>query len=363
MRTVPVLAAVALAGCATPEFHAHNLRELHEADGSTKFVGHTLSALGWATRKLDGFSFFKSSDEPRFVKDPYSLTLEHLNGLAGEDPDNPVTAGLQVQFFGWLAEQDDYTLARERAVLELGRAAERLQIHRPLTPLAAEEAVTPDVVERALGRIQDVAYFAVSGEIAPDSAAGQLRAACEEVGALALDREGMRRALDFCTILVGAEREGLAQIERAQLIPLFELHEQLQRDYVATALQVVLEDPQPIVVAAAIRTVYALPGIDHGQLLSEALEHPVRLVAVAGLDAIAEHGLPPAPEGFSAEQRAQHRELWLERLVIMTRDLDGRLAARACAVLELVTDSGLRSLQPEVWRSWWIERKGRAIQS
>lgn len=363
MRKVPVLAAVALAGCATPEFHAYNLRELHEADGSTKFVGRPMSALSWAMRRLDGFGVLKGGDGPSFVEDPYGLTLEHLNGLADEDPSNPATAGLQVEFFGWLAVQDDYTLARERSVLELGRAAERLQVHRPLEPLAPGEAATPEELEVAMGRLQDVAYYAVAGEIGPDSAAGQLREACDELGGLALDREGMRRALDFCTILVGARHEGLAELERAQLLPLFELHERLQRDFVATALQEVLDDPQPIVVAAAVRVVYGLPGVERGELLRVALEHPVREVATAGLQAIAEHGLPAAPEGSTAEQRAQHRELWLERLVLMTRDLDGRLAARACAVLEQISGSGLRSLQPEVWRRWWNERTERDIRS
>ncbi|MCZ6597874.1 MAG: HEAT repeat domain-containing protein [Planctomycetota bacterium] len=341
--------------CRVVDAKVHNLREVHEPDGSVSRVGAVMGDLEWMVRRslignMSSGDLDLGTKEPEEIEDPYEVCLENLIGLGSCNSDDARTAALQIELFTWLAVDDSYALSRERAVLELGLLARRLGLEGPLDPPA--DAVTQNEVAPVLEEIlRTVRPILAAEPLAADP--GPFAAACAAGAALQLDRDGARRLLAACTALL--TRGGF---DASELAPLRELHADLQRRCVGFALHEALTDGHRVVRAAAVEACANLGGVGAGKILWRAAQDPSGTVVVKSLELIRANGIPAPAEGEPTDRTGPPVDQWLELLVTYTSNFDGPTSAAACRTLAAVSDAGFESLRWEDWHTWWIERGG-----
>lgn len=410
--------ALVLGACSLPEAKLANLREVHQPDGKLSYRGNVHNDVSFVIKKwvqtlpvnISGVTDNPDllgglSGEPSLIENPGELSLENLIDLAEADSDNLLTAGYQVEAFGWLGPDDQYLLGRERAVIELGKAARRLDVREPL--VAAADAAGPDELSSALaalarsvlgdtsftdmleqglspgaaqpaadaegaGASQNAAQTAATPSPAPTTAttaAAAQRAATAggvtqasaqstptfaqaraDLAALSVDRQGALRVLALCDVLF-ARQPGRLTAEDEISRGLRALALDAQKSVVAMALATCLEDPAPVVRAAAVRAVAGFNGGPPVGLLKLAATDPAWEVSHAGLTWVADHGLPL--ERVPADLRDEARDEWLAFLVGQCQSPDTRLSFVACRALVKAVPDGPRGLRPEVWTDWF----------
>ena len=355
------VAALALGACRSAGAKAWNLRQVHEWDGSPSRVGrlHTdwqhILLQGTKIAGYTGGDIFGLEDpKEKPIEDPHGVSLENLVELGEFDPDDPRIRALQVEMFSWLGVDDDYALARERALLELGPVAKELGVTSPIRP--PEDPAPADA--RAVGEGLKVLVDAM----APASSVGGMvseaavEEACAGIEALVLDRDGLRRLVNAINVLLYESRA-----DPARLGVVVDLHETLQRELVGQSLGLALGDENPWVRAAAIEACVVASDNGLGELLWAAVQRdPIAMreeaVVLRCLHLLAAHGFPKTPEDLSAEEREAIEERWIQLLVELLRNpFEGNVTIAACRALETLSGGAHQTLRPEVWIAWYEE--------
>jgi hypothetical protein len=359
MRTAEVLRAAAVATCLGASCNvvgakAWNLAHLHGENGRHLRSAAVLGDFEFAMRRgLSGINVGSgdlSSAPAKDIEDPLGLCFKTLNELAEFDGTDPREAGHQVEWFSRLAVEDPARLSRERAVLELGQAGERLRISE-LFP-EPETGAGPEQVGAAIERLLDTIEPASAGVFAEQDRA-HISAACSAALELPLDLAGARRLLRTATVLL---ERGIGPSEA--LIPIIQLSLELQRRCVGQALRRALRDEDPLVRAAANQaSVTACGDSSLAALLSELNPREDPLVLSALLRLVTIRGFPAPPQGLDDEERASLRKSWLAILWALSNHPDGTVRIGAMRALSRVSGSGLTSLREEDWQTWWTEQE------
>jgi len=355
----PLLALALCAGCHLPEATVYNLREVREPDGSPRRVGAPLSSLEFAFR-FSVMPFLPQNDgvvdpEDEVIDDPDGLALEHLLDLYAFDRDDAWVLGLQVEIATWLAIDDSYRLARERSVLALGPIGRALGLPEPIQLPAGYDAATADDLVGPLGDlIRDVRELIQQGRDPGES----LVATCEGIAEMPLDRDGARRVASVANSLLKQAGHDAPELE-----PLRVLFRTTASRAVAIALASALEDPDPIVRAAAFEATFRACGDRLVGLRRQGLDDASPEVLIAVMHGLSRRGLfvPPDVPPADAEQL---RLIFLGRLVELTRDLRGSVSSAACDALARLTrdEAGPDGAAPEPtlrweeWNRWWEGR-------
>lgn len=342
-----------LAGCHIPEANVYNLHEVRDPDGSSRRIGAPMNRMEYVARNIvlavmsNDVEVKRKDDEK--IDDPDALALENLIQLADCDTADPWVRGLQVDMMTWLAVDDDYKLARERAVIELGRLALDLEVKLP-TQLAPDAVpAKPDDIVGPLGDLVSGVRAFVEVKQAPGP---DFKAACDALQALVLDRDGARRIAAATNALLA--RTGHDEPAMADLLA---LHEQSAQRAVSLALGEALRDKDPVVRAAAIEASLRASGDELAPLRLQALEDPSDTVVIAVLRGVADRGLT-APKDLTPEQAEALRKTFIDRFVTLARDLRSPVSAAACAALNKCADSGFVTYRWEEWNRWWDESGG-----
>ncbi|HED66847.1 MAG TPA: HEAT repeat domain-containing protein [Planctomycetes bacterium] len=346
--------AALVAGCRTAELNAYNLKEVHHPDGRTKRRGAVHSAwqhvLSQAFRfSIEGAPKFAFGDEERRIDDPLGVCFENLRQLL-HDYRGENALGIEVEMVSWLGGDCEYRLSREACALSLAKLGERVGVRRPLS---LAEGVEPQGSDEVAARIEAILRatrgLVTSGADEPEPPG--LSAVCAEADRRPLDREGARRLLAACNVLL--ETVG---IERAGVEPLVDLRKRLEVVCVGLTLGVMLEDPDPRVRAAAFRSWISLTAGRDADALERAYGDPDPMVLLEAVRSLARRGAP-VPEGATAAELQSVRDLWMERLaMLLGRLLDGPLLVACCQAMSNLSGEPA-DLHPEVWVAWWEERR------
>jgi len=343
-----------LAACHIPEANVYNLREVRDPDGSARRIGAPMTRLEYFSRNVvlasmssDGKMAEKEAEE---TDDPDAVALENLIQLADCDGEDPWIRGLQVEMMSWLAVDDDYKLARERAVIELGRLAQSLGVKAPEQLVKDAVPAGPDDIVGPLGDlVHGVRAFVEHG----DAPGEDFQGACRRLSELVFDRDGARRVAAATNALLA--RSGHDEPAMAELLA---LHEQAARRAVALALGEALVDPDPLVRAAAVEASLRASGDQLFNLRLQALGDRSEIVVGAVLRGVAERGLRP-PERLTPAEAEELRRAFIERCVLLARDLRSPVSAAACAALNKTAGSGFSTYRWEEWNRWWDAESAR----
>lgn len=361
-----------------------NLRQVHDDEGDPKRIGDLRGDIEYAlfnrpanVRGTGLLEFLNRLDEPRprRIADPLRAALINSIELGQCDEHDPRIGGLQVETFAWLASEASWVLTRERAVLELGRAARRLVLSEPIEAPAAGTAAGPEVVARAAralwgSRASPVplelieAERAEQGEPSASSASApaapappsepmlELEAACAALEGLPTDAAGARRALAAAnTYVLHAQARGT--------IPprVLELSHALQSRACALVLEAARVDAAARVRAAALEAHLAARSAGHADLLAQALHDTGREVRLAALRWIARYGLGSAHgEARPVSAPAPELEAWIDPLLELATGRDTAIGVAACRALGVLSAGELRSLRYEDWLAWRAAR-------
>ncbi|MEM7307815.1 MAG: hypothetical protein AAF682_14140 [Planctomycetota bacterium] len=344
-----LLLGAALGGCQVPEANVYNLREVRDPDGTAKRVGAPMRELEFLLRNALGESFSGDLDlatkEPGAIDDPDTIALDNLCALADADADDPAVLSLQLEMMSWLAVDDGYVLARERAVIELGRLGGRVGLTEPLQ--LAVDAV-PATADDLVGPITDLVRHTRPLLEGGDAPGEPLAQTCEEIEALLLDRDGARRVLAATGALLGR-----AGFDEPALAPMRTLHISAGRRAAALALGEALLDESELVRAAAIEAGARLSDNGLAGMRLRALSDQSEIVLSSVLRGIGERGIPRPEEALTPAEEWEYRAAWLTRIVAHTRDPRSQVAHAACRTLGKVSGSDLRTLRWEDWTAWW----------
>lgn len=349
LGAAPALLAC-LAACQIPEANVYNLREVRDPDGSARRVGAPMTRLEYVSRNIVLAAMTSdrsvSEKEDEEIDDPDALALENLIQLADCDGDDPWIRGLQVEMMSWLAVDDDYKLARERAVIELGRLARSLGVKAPERLAPDAVPAKPDDIVGPLGDlVREVRAFVERGYTPGDD----FEAACAALEALVIDRDGARRLCAATNALLAR-----AGYDDPALGRLRALHVHAAGRAVALALGEALKDKDPVVRAAAYEACLRASGDELVGLRLQGLEDPSDTVIGAVLRGVAQRGLP-SPERLTPEEAEEVRRAFIERFVLLARDLRSPISAAACAALNRTAESGFSTYRWEEWNRWWDE--------
>jgi hypothetical protein len=354
------LAALACGGasCRIAEAKLWNLEQVHAADGAARRVGDVRGDFEYAI-KAGGLPFRPAglleslaefgSERDGAIEDPLGVCLENLIELGECDLSDPALRGRAIAMYAWLAGDDQWFLARERALRECARLARGEGVAAPFDPppLPAD----PDALRVALLTLHH-AYGVPFGEQAPpaeDAARVPPSSALEGLRSLPLDRDGARRALRALSDLLARARE-LDRLDPG----LSELHGELRRRTLALAMRAGLEDEHDFVRASAFEIALHLGTEIPAPLLQRALVAEGPEVALAAMGVIERRGVPQAgPRELQAAG-------WTELLVGMAPSHEGRRSAAACRALRAIEPGGPGSQRFEEWVAWWNERKAPA---
>ena len=146
---------LALCGaCHVVESKDWNLEQLHEANGHHRYIGALEGDFEYFMRQKVAAPLVSAGSTlavktPKSVEAPADECLDNLIALEEFDPGDPRVAGLQVEWFARLAVDDPWRLSRERAMLALGRAGQRVGAG---LPEALHEASSRPVPRRSRQR-------------------------------------------------------------------------------------------------------------------------------------------------------------------------------------------------------------------
>jgi len=373
---------VLLPSCLVADAKAWNLRQVHDEQGEPKRIGDVRGDIEYAlfnrplnVRGTGMLAFLNELDEPRprRIADPLRVALINSIELGQCDEEDPRIAGLQVEIFAWLGSDASWVLTRERAVIELGRAARRLGLGEPVEAPDEGAAAAPEEVARAAralwsSRGSPVPLALLEAEAtaadepaasAPPAAASQLEepaleldAACAALEALPTDAAGARRAL------AAANTYALHAQARASIPPrVLALSRRLQERACGLVLQGALRDAHARVRAAALEALLSSRASGHAELIAEALGDTGRESRLAALRWIARFG----PGSMRGEARpvdapAPELEAWIDPLLELATGRDTAIGAAACRALGVLSGGELRSLRYEDWLAWRAAR-------
>lgn len=349
------LATLAATSCRLIEADAYNLDQLHGADGRHRYSAALEGNFEYIVRHQFGALFPNSnlsqSKSPSPVKNPSGQCLTKMLRLAGYDSASPTVASRQVEWFSRLAVDDDAILSRERALIELGKAAERLDVG-PRELDAQIVPAGPAALSEALASLSRAVTQSLSREGSEEMRKADLTAAVDLVEGLDLDLDGSRRALRVTTELL--KRGGLFSRATPELERL-NLH--LQRVCVERSLARALDDDDPLVRAAALEAVVRARGPEAlAPLLMRLALEPTE-VASRTLQLVTELGLPEGPPpDMPADAEPPDYLASIYRVVELLRD-EGHLRVKAMQALSATSGSGIVSLREEDWQAWWFARR------
>ena len=346
------LAAAGAAACQVAEAHVYNLGQVRDPDGSTRRVGAPMTAAEYLARTylFTGLTVNQmelADKEPGPIEDPDRLALDNLIALAECDTSDPWIRAQQVDMCTWLAVDDDYTLARERAVLALLALGRDLEVPGPRNLAPDAPVATPDDL---VGPLADLVRHVRPFLERREDPGAPLADTCRALSELVFDRQGARRVVLATGLLL--ERGGFAE---PALEPLRTLHEEAARTAVALALGSALGDESEWVRAAALHVGTELTGGGMALARLRALESASEPVLVRVLAGLSRHGLPDPQEPLDEEQAWRYRAAWIVLLLDHAISPYGRVSIGACRALERVSGSGMASLRWEDWHLWWEE--------
>ena len=363
-RLMAALVCCGLVGsCQIPRANLANLHEVHSPSGLVSYRGHVKNDLEYAlTRafqggplRIEGLADFGTTEVT--IEDPLGVCLENQLALAEMDSSDRLIAGLQVEAFGWLAVDDQYVLGRERAMLELGKHAERLGVEGPAAaPKGAATAEQLSPLLAALAKAGLGALPATLTDLGTDllemTESGDLATAMAAVRALPIDRNGALRVLAVCDVLI--ERSSELEVANANTLDeLGLLQENMQRIVISEALASGIGDPAAQVRLATLQVCLNLPnGIPLGLMNIFATDPDKQVVALA-LDWVRDHGIPQPIAGTSEEDAEALRLGWIDFLVGQTQSAQGIVSTKACGALGAVSEANFVSVRAEDWTAWW----------
>ena len=368
------LATLAATSCRLIEADAYNLDQLHGADGRHRYSAALEGNFEYIVRHQFGALFPNSnlsqSKSPSPVKNPSGQCLTKMLRLAGYDSASPTVASRQVEWFSRLAVDDDAILSRERALIELGKAAERLDVG-PRELDAQIVPAGPAALSEALASLSRAVTQSLSREGSEEMRKADLTAAVDLVEGLDLDLDGSRRALRVTTELL--KRGGLFSRATPELERL-NLH--LQRVCVERSLARALDDDDPLVRAAALEAVVRARGPEAlAPLLMRLALEPTEVASrtlpldIKGL--LDQHQLEVlllekplyiqrpqklGPTNVLADAEPPDYLASIYRVVELLRD-EGHLRVKAMQALSATSGSGIVSLREEDWQAWWFARR------
>jgi hypothetical protein len=354
---------VFFASCQIPRANLANLHEVHTPSGQISYRGRVQNDLEYALARsfqggvigIKGLANLGGGEQT--IKDPLRACLENQLELAEADSSDPLIAGLQVEAFGWLAVDDQYSLGRERAMLELGRHASRLEVSGPKIP--PENAATPEVLSPLLAGLAKAglgalpaAVSALNAELNSGDTPNTLGEAITGILELSLDRNGALRVLAVCDVL--RERgDNLENSDGQTLRRLGELQRAMQVIIIEQAFGSGMSDPSPEVRIATLAGMANLPKGPPDTLLLLFATDPAPKVVAASLSFIERNGIPMPAEDLSSDDAKLYREEWVSFLVGQCQSPEGVISVKACAALGAVSQAGFRSLRAEDWTTWW----------
>ncbi len=350
------LALAACAGCRVAQAKVWNLQQVHDPDGSPRRTGRVHSDVGFLFSRFLEISSFQSQNiaalKDKEIEDPLGECLENLTELDDCNEEDLQVQGWMAECYAWLAIDCTYVLSRERCALELANLARVLEVEAPIVRAPDVRTATSEEVGAAYDALVAAAqpFFVSQGGSVRD-----LVAACEETGALVLDRAGALRLLRACNVMLGKKRG-------PELEPLYRLRRELARRSVALAIPELLEDAEGRVRGAGLWAHAALPGADMPELLRWALVDPMEgvdereIVALRALEILGHQGLwPPGGEPPPEERDAELRP-WVDLMIQILQNDDGtEIGTAACHALARITGEE-PTLRAEVWAARWRAR-------
>lgn len=361
-------AALLFASCATanrafdaldvinlPETRAYNLEQLHQADHHHRHVAHQTGDVQYLMKR--GVAGFQPGrhiyDEAQLEKidDPSIECLAELISLCKFDPESTITSSLQVEWCVRIAVEDAWRLSRERALFELGRAAQRLEVGVPQgipegTASSVDEVVTAitklirayrPTVERSERELYPEEWTALEEAIAG-------------IRALTLDLESGRRTLKGINALLGPVKR--KERVRALLDP---LALELQRTLVSQAINAALNDPLPSVRAVAVYVAVQSGGdVVLAQSLTQLGPQTSEEVIGTVMRLVELYGLPEENDQLKGEIYDRARQQWLGIIVeFAVNHPSGEVRVRCMRALREASGAQLDSLREEDWQRWW----------
>lgn len=372
---LPVL-VLGLGLCACRAFGASsaNLDVLHGEGARHKHTAPLVSPFKYSMGNVFGGGLFRP-DSPLLavkvvaIQDAATVCLENMLGLAADEPRNAAEEATVVRHYAYLAIDDPWSLTRERALIELGYAGERLELEAPITE--PELAANAPELSEAIAGLVAVTEPLLGGRGSP-TAHADFTAACGVIESLDLDVDGGRRLLKAIAGL--SERVGRSYSIEA----LDRLNRHVQRQMVGLALTHGLHDPNGRARAAAYEAnwrvfgapflreaIHALdvnpPGEDapatRFDLAKEWRSYPGQEdVFVTVLELVREHGLP-LDAGLGPLRSMMQRLAFLRTMcqITVAYTVHGdRSRTGAMRALGAVSGSGLHSLRMEDWQRWWV---------
>jgi hypothetical protein len=377
-----------IAGCQAGETASHNLDVVMSSEDRLRYVGNihgffeSLIADFVDPNMLEEGSWLAGSgDDP--IKDPTDVAIENLLELA-DSTDGPARwrEAEEVRQFARYAIACPAGLARERALLELGRHGVRLGLTEPYQP-PVRPANAEELRVRISGLVDGAQGILTARPEGRDTALVDFEAACQVLAAAEFDLAGGRRALATVSPFLRSSKLPKRANEAVVV-----LSESLQRRLVSEALAHGLVDPRPYVRAAAMRSntevfgdaflveaalvVGARPAQEflpdgHGRgfqrfgLKSDPLDASDARVEVCRL--LVERGLPEPATGVDAQSLALRFGMLVTLMQVATRfDLfESETRTHAMLALEALSDARLGAIREEVWDTWW-RTAGPALQ-
>jgi hypothetical protein len=364
-----LLLGAVLPACNVAEAKIYNLKQLHDPDSRHRYNAALEGDFEYVIRH-ELFGLFSHEGATLADKDvskveaPADDCLENLIELEGIDSGDPAVAGEKVEWFARLAVEDPWQLSRQRAVLALASVGARLQAGLPSGLGSDQTPADADAVGTVLTPLVKALREVLTGEGADRvTSKAQLEKACADVRALDYDMSGARRAL---AVVVTVQRT--AGTRNPDTAPLSELSLDLQRLCVRRALARAIDDPEPIVSAAALSSTARIGGrvaIDTvlfdrtRRLLNDPNAPPEVLISIA--DTLVATG--PLPEGGA--QGTRTRDEWLGALyALATRRPEEDVRVHAMIALSRLSGSGFASLHEEDWQEWWTAHvKAHAVEA
>jgi hypothetical protein len=354
--------------CHVIESKDWNLEQLHDASGRHRYTAALEGDFEFFLRQRVAAPLVSAGStlavkSPKGVDAPADECLDNLIALEEFDPADPRVAGLQVEWFARLSVDDPWRLARERAILALGRAGERLNVGMPEALGQGEQPTGPEALGSALASLVKSARPVMErGRRAGETAELDLDASCQLIEKMTLDIAGARRALRATVDLTRAS--GLNSPAAA---PLGRLNASLQRVCVRRALAAGLLDKDDVVRAAAIEASVACAGNSVlPPVLQQLGREPSAEVVVRVMQLVRRVGLPEPPAALAPEEREKARNASLGELVrVLETRTEGEVRVSAMLALAKVSGTNMQSLREEDWHAWWAARQtnGAAPQS
>ncbi len=350
-----VAAAALSSGCSSLEADVYNLDAMHHPDGSFRRRAPRLNALQYFLRfQLAGFTSnpdrYRAPD-PERIDDPAGQSFADLRALARHDREDPEVRRTLIEWFAFLAVDSPWKLARERCVIELGHLGRVMGLE--VEPDPGGEPASVEAVRDALARmLAGVNAIRAQGVELGES---QLARGLEELRALSLDR---RAALSVLRAIAPLQDLGG---DDPRFAPVHAYSQEVQELLIRRTLEVALRDPEPIVVAAAIRTSTklfgeAVLGVFTAQLFEDAAIYDERVLLTV-LTLLRTQGFPRAPGGGGEARQEQFRFTCAELLVeIGSQHPSGRVRLAALRALRANAEPDFAPRE-ELWKPWWATER------